>query len=182
MISNHQLEAILSLPDNSGGTAPVVEVSVDTESECLPTLECINDWSSAAMDGNAGGFALRIVGAEQMAELNRTYRKKPAATNVLSFPMEWPDELMDEIDSIGDIAICAQVVEHEAYEQHKSPAAHWAHMIVHGVLHLRGYDHQTQTQADEMESAEIRILDSLGFSNPYLSDNERIHDGKNSHE
>ena len=97
--------------------------------------------------------------------LNRDYRGKDCPTNVLSFPMELPEEF--NMPMLGDLVICAPVVAREAEEQGKSPESHWAHMVVHGVLHLQGYDHQNSAEAEEMESLERRILAGLGYPDPY---------------
>jgi len=97
-----------------------------------------------------------------------TYRGKDRPTNVLSFPFECPDEV--ELLLLGDLVICRQVVEREAIEQEKPLMAHWAHMIVHGSLHLLGYDHIEDDEAEEMESLETEIMQGLGFADPYLSE------------
>jgi probable rRNA maturation factor len=110
-------------------------------------------------------LTVRIVGRAEGARLNRRWRGKPGATNVLSFPgMELPG---NGPDLLGDIVICAPVVDGEAQTQGKSRAAHWAHMVVHGVLHLLGYDHESQAQAAVMESLEVKLLARLGVDNPY---------------
>ena len=105
-----------------------------------------------------------IVDEAQSRELNRSYRGKDRATNVLAFAAD--SELLD-YDCLGDLVICAPVVQAEACEQGKSPQAHWAHLVVHGMLHLQGYDHQTEDQAAAMEALEVEILDTLGYTNPY---------------
>ena len=96
---------------------------------------------------------------------NQTYRNKSGPTNVLSFPCELPEGVPN--DWLGDLVICSAVVEREALEQGKSPAAHWAHMVVHGLLHLQGYDHVEESEAEVMEAKEIAILERLGYPNPY---------------
>ena len=112
-----------------------------------------------------GELNLGIVDAQTIQELNKTYRKKDKATNVLSFPSQVPTEVMPNF--LGDILICATVVADEAKAQHKSLNAYWAHMIVHGILHLLGYDHTTEEQALPMETLERQLLASLGFADPY---------------
>jgi probable rRNA maturation factor len=104
-------------------------------------------------------IALRVVGAAEGRRLNRTYRAKNYATNVLSFPYG---------SGSGDIVLCHPVIAKEAREQGKSLRAHYAHLVVHGVLHLRGYDHPSQAKAARMERAEIRILRRLGYTDPYV--------------
>ena len=101
----------------------------------------------------------------ESAELNQHYRGKPGPTNVLSFPFEAPPGVETEI--LGDLVVCAPVVEREALEQGKTLQSHWAHMVVHGVLHLQDYDHIEENEAVIMESEEITIMNRLGFSSPY---------------
>ncbi len=116
---------------------------------------------------------IRIVDDAESHELNMTYRGKDKSTNVLSFPFEAPPGM--ELPLLGDLVICRQVVEKEAQEQQKALLAHWAHMVVHGSLHLLGYDHIVDEEADEMESIEIDIMQSLGYPDPYIfiEDNEK---------
>lgn len=119
--------------------------------------------------------SVQVVSETEMQQLNRDWRGKDVATNVLSFPMEFASELdlalqagdKEQALPLGDIALCATVINREAGEQGKSVAAHWAHMVVHGTLHLQGYDHSEDRDADEMEALEIQILQILGFENPY---------------
>lgn len=109
-------------------------------------------------------LCIRIVDEAESAALNQRYRKKNGPTNVLAFPLD-----INPFGLLGDLAICAKVVRKEACEQGKTVTAHFSHMVVHGVLHLLGFDHQTEKQALEMESLEIKFLQKLGFSNPYIS-------------
>jgi probable rRNA maturation factor len=109
---------------------------------------------------------IRIVDTEEMSDLNSRYRNKPGPTNVLSFPFETETE-EGELPFLGDIVICAPVVNQEAINMHKPALAHWAHMVIHGSLHLMGFDHETDEDALRMEPEETRILQSLGFPNPY---------------
>jgi len=108
---------------------------------------------------------IRVVGARASRRLNREYRGKDKPTNVLSFPASATERAL--AGSLGDLAICATVVAAEARAQRKPPAAHWAHMVVHGVLHLHGYDHETPRQAQDMEGLEVEILRGFGYQNPY---------------
>lgn len=114
-------------------------------------------------------MTIRLVGLDEGRELNRTYRHKNYATNVLSFPADVPDELLD-IPLLGDLVICVPVVEREAAEQGKLLQAHWAHLVIHGCLHLLGYDHIEDAQAEEMEALERTLLAELGHPDPYALD------------
>jgi probable rRNA maturation factor len=123
-------------------------------------------WAEAAwLGGQDSEVTIRIVDSEESAGLNTQYRNKSGPTNVLSFPFEAPAGIT--VPLAGDLIICAPVVEREAREQRKTPTEHWAHMVVHGMLHLQGYDHIENDEAEAMEALEIRLLARLGFSNPY---------------
>lgn len=126
----------------------------------LPTEAEFRRWVRAALRVDTS-VTIRIVDAEEGRVLNATYRGKDYATNVLTFPLTEHPHLM------GDIIICAPVVAREAIEQGKTLQAHYAHMTVHGVLHLHGYDHEVDAQADLMESMEMAAMQKLGFANPY---------------
>ncbi|HHF3818208.1 rRNA maturation RNase YbeY [Haemophilus influenzae] len=149
----------------------LVDLQIATENiEGLPTEEQIVQWATAAIqpEGNEVEMTVRIVDEAESHELNLTYRGKDRPTNVLSFPFECPDEV--ELPLLGDLVICRQVVEREAAEQEKPLMAHWAHMVVHGSLHLLGYDHIEDDEAEEMESLETQIMQGLGFDDPYLAE------------
>ena len=148
-----------------------VDMQIATENiEGLPTEEQIVQWATAAVqpEGDEVEMTVRIVDEAESHELNLTYRGKDRPTNVLSFPFECPDEV--ELPLLGDLVICRQVVEREAAEQGKPLMAHWAHMVVHGSLHLLGYDHIEDDEAEEMESLETQIMQGLGFDDPYLAE------------
>ena len=148
-----------------------VDLQIATENlEGLPTEEQIVQWATAAVqpEGDEVEMTVRIVDEAESHELNLTYRGKDRPTNVLSFPFECPDEV--ELPLLGDLVICRQVVEREAVEQEKPLMAHWAHMVVHGSLHLLGYDHVEDNEAEEMESLETQIMQGLGFDDPYLAE------------
>ena len=134
----------------------------------LPLRAQIRAWVRAALDvdGARGGqITVRLVDAEEGLQLNRDYRGKDYATNVLSFPYDVEPVVC------GDLVLCAPVVAREAAEQSKSLTAHYAHLIVHGLLHLQGYDHETgERQARQMEDRERTILAALGFTDPYLDE------------
>lgn len=148
-----------------------VDLQIATENiEGLPTEEQIVQWATAAVqpEGDEVEMTVRIVDEAESHELNLTYRGKDRPTNVLSFPFECPDEVA--LPLLGDLVICRQVVEREAAEQEKPLMAHWAHMVVHGSLHLLGYDHIEDNEAEEMESLETQIMQGLGFDDPYLAE------------
>ena len=122
-------------------------------------------------------ITIRIVSVEEMTDLNSSYRHKNGPTNVLSFPFAVPEDVDMDIPLLGDIVVCADVINREAAEQAKSSEAHWAHMIVHGVFHLLGYDHEEDRDAEIMETLEIEIMQTLGFANPYeIGDNIKHYD------
>ncbi|MCK6262224.1 rRNA maturation RNase YbeY [Vibrio sp. ZSDE26] len=136
----------------------------------LPSEADIHLWLSKAVTSfqSNAEVTIRIVDTEESHELNHQYRGKDKPTNVLSFPFEAPPGV--ELDLLGDLIICRQVVEQEAIEQNKPLMAHWAHMVVHGSLHLLGYDHIDDDEADEMESLETEFLQSMGFKDPYIDE------------
>ena len=148
-------------------------VKVDVQYACpaagLPDEAEIIRWARAALADRRGSITVRIVDEQEGAVLNRSYRHKRGATNVLSFPFEPPEGVAASVqDYLGDIVICAPVVACEALAQHKPLKAHWAHMVVHGCLHLTGYDHQHDTEARTMEALETQVLNKLSYPNPYL--------------
>jgi probable rRNA maturation factor len=143
-----------------------------------PKAALLRKWAQTALAKKTeqAEITLRLVDVAEMTKLNSVYRMKTDATNVLSFPFTMPDEITDEIPYLGDIVICSDIVNKEAEEQKKKSEAHWAHMVVHGVFHLLGYDHETDQQAQIMETLEIQTLQDLGFTNPYLiGDNNTYH-------
>ena len=126
----------------------------------IPSAASLRAWAETARGQKKGEITIRIVDADEGRALNRDWRGKDYATNVLSFPFEEPGYL-------GDIVICAEVVAREAVEQRKTPRAHWAHLVVHGVLHLMGHDHIADDEAEKMEALERKLLSRIGFSDPY---------------
>jgi len=156
-----------------------VEAQFAARRPWVPSVAALRRWAAAAhraattsgrpgrrgTEAAAGGLCIRVVGAASSRRLNREYRGKDKPTNVLSFPAS-PAE-RELAGSLGDLAICAAVVVAEAREQGKAPRAHWAHMVVHGVLHLHGYDHQSARDARRMEGLEVEILRGFGYQNPY---------------
>jgi probable rRNA maturation factor len=146
------------------GTSPRLELAVQyaTRGRGLPTRAQLRRWARAALERNAR-VTVRLVGTGEARALNRSYRGKDYATNVLTFVMR------DEPRIEGDLALCAPVIAREARAQRKSMAAHYAHLVVHGVLHLQGYDHESGRDAREMERRESNIVARLGFPDPYGS-------------
>ncbi|KXI22439.1 rRNA maturation RNase YbeY [Photobacterium sanguinicancri] len=137
----------------------------------LPSEADFQQWLNAAVTlfKADAEVTIRLVDEEESHALNHEYRGKDKSTNVLSFPFEAPPGV--ELDLLGDLIICRQVVEKEAKEQNKTLNAHWAHMVVHGSLHLLGYDHIDDEEAEEMEALETEIMQKMGFSDPYADDN-----------
>ena len=149
----------------------LIDLQIASENiDGLPTLEQIEQWATAAVQPESDDveMTVRIVDEAESQTLNRTYRAKDRPTNVLSFPFECPTEV--SLPLLGDLVICRQVVEYEAAEQEKPLMSHWAHMVVHGSLHLLGYDHIDDSEAEEMESLETKIMQGLGFVDPYLAE------------
>jgi probable rRNA maturation factor len=138
-----------------------------------PPARDISRWASAALGSSARGreLSVRVVGPAESRKLNARYRGRKKPTNVLSFPPTGAAQAPDTAEPrpLGDLVICADVVKTEAREQGKALRAHWAHLIVHGVLHLVGYDHERQDDAARMERHEINVLRRLGFPDPYRS-------------
>jgi probable rRNA maturation factor len=149
-----------------------VDVQLATEAADVPSPGQIRQWAVAALDDrSAAELTVRVVDENEGQALNRRYRDQDRSTNVLSFPCDLPVGLpADQLgDLLGDVVICAPVVGREAREQGKALDAHWAHLVVHGVLHLLGYDHGEPDQAARMETREKLILAGLGFPDPYTT-------------
>jgi len=145
--------------------------SADDVPPGVPEKALLQSWASAAyLDSIPAIASIQITTSDEMQQLNKQYRDKDKPTNVLSFPMQLPEEV--DMCLLGDIALCASVINGEARQQAKKNDAHWAHMIVHGMLHLQGYDHIEDQSAVEMEQLEIKILNKLGIANPYQQNNK----------
>jgi probable rRNA maturation factor len=144
-----------------------VSETLDSAEQDIPDVTLVQQWAEKACSSDDQLITcVQIVSNDEMRELNNTWRGQNKPTNVLSFPMQSPEEV--DLRILGDLALCAGVINTEARQQHKTEQAHWAHMVVHGMLHLQGYDHIDEQQADEMEALEIQILNQLGYDNPYL--------------
>ena len=145
-----------------------IDIQVASQTQNHPSQQQIQFWIDAALQDNDkdAEVVVRIVDEAESAQLNLQYRHKEGPTNILSFPADLPEEL--DLNLLGDLVVCAPFVEKEAKMQHKKPEDHWAHIIIHGVLHLIGYDHINDNDAEIMERKEIGILQNLNISNPYL--------------
>ena len=172
-----------------------LDIQNPIKSANLPLLSEMKVWCESAIQNqshhkafdNSLSVLIRIVDSEESADLNNTYRQKQGPTNVLSFPNEVPEfmfgvteldedineeqiiELNEQKSYLGDLVICESLLQVEAAEQSKSVVSHWAHLIIHGILHLQGFDHIDDKEALEMEALEIQILEQLGFVNPYTN-------------
>lgn len=139
-----------------------IAIQIADNSDDLPSASLLKKWCKAVLTQQkikTAEVCIRVVNKKESAALNKRYRGKQGATNVLSFPCESP--------LLGDLVICAPLVKQEAREQEKTCKAHWAHLVVHGTLHLLGFDHLKNKEALKMEKLEIKILCQLGFDNPY---------------
>ena len=138
-----------------------------------PSDDAFRQWCELALRQRSADseMTVRLVDEAEGRELNLTYRHKDYATNVLSFPADVPDDMLD-IPLLGDLVICVPVVEREAAEQGKALDAHWAHLVMHGCLHLLGYDHIDDDEAEEMEALERELLAQLGHPDPYAADED----------
>lgn len=146
----------------------LLDLQVACEDSQLPTAEHLQLWLDAALDGAGhpgAEITIRLVSSEESQQLNQQYRNRPSPTNVLSFPFEAPAGI--PINLLGDLVICAEVVKQEARAQNKPLLHHWAHMTIHGTLHLLGYDHIDDQDARQMEEMEIAILAKLAIDDPY---------------
>lgn len=154
----------------------LIDLQIATENDKdLPSEAQFTHWVKQALSHESQTedfpdteMTIRIVDEAESHELNLTYRGKDKPTNVLSFPFEVPEGI--ELPLLGDLVICRQVVENEAKEQEISLESHWAHLAIHGTLHLLGYDHIIDEEAEEMEGLETQIMQSLGYEDPYISE------------
>lgn len=145
----------------------LLDIQIACEDENLPSAEQLQLWVNAALPSikNETELTIRIVESTESQELNHQYRQKDKPTNVLSFPFEVPEGV--DLNLLGDLVICSDVVNKEAIAQNKKNNDHWAHLVIHGCLHLQGYDHIEEDEAIKMESLEIKLLSTLGIDNPY---------------
>jgi len=148
----------------------VIHIHVEYATQCdtLPPTSIIKDWIRLALKGHSCSLNIKVVDEKEMTALHSSFKQKSYPTNVLSFPCTLPPALRK--NALGDIAICAPVIVKEAKEQRKLLSAHWAHMVIHGVLHLIGYNHEEEKEAQVMEKKEAQLLHTLGFPDPYQSE------------
>ena len=148
---------------------PEIDLQNDDNLQPVPSHQEFENWVNASLQQRFNQIeqTIRIVDEAESQQLNARYRGQDKPTNVLSFAVD-PSELL-EYTHLGDLVICAPVIAREAQEQGKTLTAHWAHMVVHGMLHLQGFDHQNEAEAEQMEALEIEILQALGHTNPYSS-------------
>lgn len=145
----------------------LVDLQLACENSHIPSRKDIETWLNAALDNirHEVEVTVRVVNEHDSGELNERWRQASGPTNVLSFPADSDTRISPEL--LGDIVICATVIEKEALQQNKPVKSHWAHIVVHGALHLLGYDHVQDNDAEKMEALEIDILEKLGIDNPY---------------
>lgn len=145
-----------------------LDLQLQYDNGMIPAASAFRQWLLTALDAEDRPveITLRIVDEDESRELNLRYCGKDRPTNVLSFPFEVPPGV--DCNNLGDLVICAPLVEREASDQGKTPVEHWTHLVIHGVLHLQGYDHQNHREAAIMESQEIHMLSRLGIADPYL--------------
>lgn len=144
-----------------------LDIQIATQAGDYPSEQQFQQWVDTVLSDQSqdSEIVIRLVDESESAELNQQYRHKFGPTNILSFPFEAPEGV--ELDLLGDLVICAPLISKEAAEQHKLPFHHWAHITIHGVLHLLGYDHIDENEAEEMEALEIKLLNMLNIPNPY---------------
>lgn len=157
-------------------TALELDLQIACNAPDIPSQADFAGWVNLALQeagyqpppGLPTEMTLRLVDREESQDLNRTYRGKDKPTNVLSFPFDGPEGV--PLALLGDMVICAPLVAEEAQEQSKTGRAHWAHLVIHGTLHLLGFDHVDEDEAAEMEALEVQILARLGIADPYVTD------------
>lgn len=144
-----------------------LDIQIATNASDYPNEQLFQHWIDTVLtDQNQDSeVVIRLVDDTESAELNQQYRHKSGPTNILSFPFQAPEGF--EMDLLGDLVICAPLIAQEALQQHKIPEHHWAHITIHGILHLLGYDHIEDVEAEEMEALEIKFLNMLNIANPY---------------
>jgi len=148
-----------------------LDIQIATKSSGYPSEQQFQQWVDTVLSDQSqdSEIVIRLVDDAESATLNEQYRHKNGPTNILSFPFEAPEGI--EMDLLGDLVVCVPLIAKEAAEQNKLPEHHWAHITIHGVLHLLGYDHIEEAEAEEMETLEIKLLNMLNIANPYQEEN-----------
>jgi probable rRNA maturation factor len=138
--------------------------------------QSLQTWAELALleHMDSAELTLRLVDSTEITELNHSYRQQNKPTNVLAFPSELPDNIELDYPLLGDVIICPQVLQQESQELGKSLEEHWAHIVIHGVLHLLGYDHIKDSDAEIMQALEVKLLSKLGFANPYHTEGDNV--------
>lgn len=149
----------------------VLDVQYATEEDELPSEEMLALWIKKALPRTFDSIELtvRLVDIEESSQLNKVHRGKNKPTNILSFPFSLPKGIQLPVPLLGDLVFCVPIVLQEAKQQSKELFAHWAHLTIHGTLHLLGYDHENDQDAEKMENLEIKLMSELGYPNPYIS-------------
>ncbi|NOT85365.1 MAG: rRNA maturation RNase YbeY [Methylococcaceae bacterium] len=145
----------------------LLDIQLASDADNIPSAALFQQWLNTALSELSVSVEvlIRIVDEPEMTELNQTYRHKTGATNILSFPFEAPAGV--DLNLLGDLVVCAPVLEREALAQNKSLEQHWAHIVIHGLFHLLGYDHNNEIEAEAMEALEVKALKKLHINNPY---------------
>lgn len=151
---------------------PIIDIQIATKSPAPVSNEQLTQWASLCLQDTLSTteLTLRCVDAEEMIALNHRYRHQNKTTNVLAFPSHIPDNLQLESHFLGDVIICPSVLLEESTQLGKTLCAHWAHIVIHGILHLLNFDHETDEETVIMQQREIELLSKLGFANPYNSE------------
>lgn len=149
-----------------------IDIQLAVKKPLLVSDKILREWAKSALDKNyqTHELTLRFVEKEEIRQLNHTYRQQDKPTNVLAFPSSLPEEIKKIHPFLGDVIICPDVLEEESARDKIPLVAHWAHIVIHGILHLQGYDHLETEEAKIMQTLETRLLANLGFANPYSED------------
>lgn len=153
-----------------------IDLQIACKNELPVSNSCIISWVESTLQAHmpTAELTLRFVDNEEMHLLNHTYRKQDKTTNVLAFPSEIPDSIELEYPLLGDVIVCPDVLALESIEQNKTLDAHWAHIVIHGVLHLLGYDHIDEHDAKIMQNKEIELLARFNYANPYNEEDDHL--------
>lgn len=153
-----------------------IDIQLAVETALPVTEKILRQWAKLALGEahQAHEITLRFVEKEEIRTLNHTYRQQDKPTNVLAFPSSLPDEIKKIHPFLGDVIICPEILQEESHQEEIPLVAHWAHIVIHGILHLQGYDHIKIEDAEIMQALEIQLLAKLGFPNPYHTEDDYI--------